>query len=789
MLKKAGCILVMVLMFATTVSAQSANFELAERFTTDNLEKMAGSTSIRPGWLENSDKFWYSYKTGNGTNFYIVDPARKTKDLLFDREYMASQLTSMTNKPYNSLDLDIEDIKFFDNNAAFSFTVDSLRFEFNLNTQVVTLVDTTEGEGDSRRRDWRNYAPDSSYVVYAKDHNLYLMKPNDADSVEIQLTTDGEKWYSYASSDDDTSKTKRLYTRATWFRDSKKLYIRRSDNRKVEDLWVINSTAKGRPKLETYKYPMPGDKNIAQEELIVFDVDSKDRVDMDVAKWKDQAIGGAYFNNGSIFTGEGSDKIYFMRRNRAWNKVDLCVSDTETGETKVLISEDSKPYFNTRYASLSVINDGEELLWWSERDGWGHYYLYDGEGNLKNRITSGPYTASETVKIDTTNRILYFEGYGKEEGVDPYYNMYYKVGFDGRGLKLLTPENATHSFDMSESRAYFTDTFSRIDMEPHSVLRDNEGRIVMELENTDISRLVEAGWKMPETFTVKAADGVTDLYGVMWKPFDFDPEKEYPIITYVYPGPQSEPVPKPFTLRGSRGRNVAIAQLGCIVVAVGNRGGSPQRSKYYHNWGYGNARDYPLDDNKYALEQLAARHSFIDIDRVGIYGHSGGGNMSTAAMFKYPDFYKAAVSSAGNHDNNIYNIWWGEIHYGVKEVVKKKDGKGKKSDDNGAAEEEGEKETVFEAKIDNNWSLAKNLKGHLLLVHGDMDNNVHPANTTRVVNALIKAGKRFDFMIMPGKRHGFGDYSKYFERMMWYYFAEHLVGDHRTNIEIYNHDK
>ncbi len=786
MLRKTGIVILVFLLSSSALIAQTANFELAERFNTEELSKMAGSTSLRPGWLENSDKFWYSFKTGDGTNFYLVDPGRKTKEPLFDRDYMASQLTIMTNKPYNALDLQVKNIKFFNNNTAFSFNVDSLRFEYDMNTQVVALVDTTDSS--SGRRGWRNFAPDSSYVVFAKNHNLYLMKTNDSDSIEIQLTTDGENWYSFAADDDDTSKTKRKYANASWFRDSKKIYVRRQDRRNVGDLWVINSTAKGRPKLETYKYSMPGEKNIAQDELIIFDVESKKRVEVDAAKWKDQSIGGVYFYGGYIFTGKGSDKIYFMRRNRAWNKVDLCVSDTETGETKVLISEDCKPYINTRYATLKLINDGEELIWWSERDGWGHFYLYDSEGNLKNRITSGPFTVRSAVMIDTTGRTLYFEGYGKEEGVDPYYSMFYSVGFDGSGLKLLTPENATHTFRMSDSYSYFTDTYSRIDMEPISVVRDNEGRIVMELEKTDISKMVEAGWKMPETFTVKAADGVTDLYGVMWKPFDFDPEKKYPIVTYVYPGPQSEPVPKPFTITGSRGRNVSIAQLGCIVVAVGNRGGSPQRSKYYHNWGYGNARDYPLEDNKYALEQLAARHSFIDISRVGIYGHSGGGNMSTAAMLKYPDFYKVAVSSAGNHDNMIYNIWWGEVHYGVKEVEKKKKGKNKKSEGN-SVQDEKETEIVFEAKIDNNWSLAKNLKGKLLLVHGDMDNNVHPANTTRVADALIKAGKRFDFMIMPGKRHGFGSYSRYFERMMWYYFAEHLLFDYRTNVEIYNHDK
>jgi dipeptidyl aminopeptidase/acylaminoacyl peptidase len=566
------------------------------------------------------------------------------------------------------------------------------------------------------------------------------------------------------------------------------VFLVKQDRRKVPDLFVVNALSNPRPTLETYKYSMPGEKNIAQDELIVIDVKTKELVNIDVKKWKDQSIGGVYFYGGGGLYPEHrtSDKLYFLRRDRTWSKIDVCVADTKTGETNVLIEEESKPYFNTRYATLLILNDGEDLVWWSERDGLGHLYHYDGNGRLINRITRGNFVVGNISAIDSTTNTLYFSAFGKEKDIDPYYNMYYKVDINGRNFQLLTPENATHSFSMPEKkRDFFVDTYSRINQAPKTVLRDKDGKVVLDLETTDIARLLEAGWKMPETFTVKAADGVTDLYGVMWKPFDFNPNNKYPLITYVYPGPQSEPVPKPFTLSGSRGRNVALAQLGFVVVAVGNRGGSPQRSKYYHNWGYGNNRDYPLDDNKAALEQLANRHAFIDISKIGIYGHSGGGNMSTAAMFKYPDFYKVAVSSAGNHDNNIYNIWWGEVHYGVKEVKKKQGNK--KGEEKEAAQDSTQKEKItFTTKIDNNQSLAKNLKGHLLLVHGDIDNNVHPGNTIRVVDALIKAGKRFDFMIMPGKRHGFGNYQSYFEKTMWYYFAEHLLGDYRTNVEIKN---
>lgn len=775
-------ILILLLVSASLiVFSQRANFEMAERFSTEKLVEMAGDITVRGEWLKKTDLFWYTYKNLDGRSFVLVDANKRSRAPLFDNEDMAMQLTRLTNKPYNSLDLPLRNLKFTDDNRILKFEVDSINFEFDIVRKTLAKKDSVQK--DTLRAPWKSYSPDSTYIVFARQHNLYLMKANDPDSVEIQLTDDGERWYSYAFAEGDTT-NKRIRARAMWFKDSKKLYVKRTDNRKVGELWVINSLKRPRPELETYKYAMPGEENVGQDELILFDVASRARLNINTSKWKDQALGGTYFGSGGgFFTGQKSDKLYFIRRDRTWSKIDLCEVNTHTGELRVLISEESKPYFNTRYAQLAVINEGRELVWWSERDGWGHLYLYDGNGNLKRQITRGAFYVGSIQHIDTLGRTLYFEAFGREKGIDPYYTMHYKADFDGRNMVRLTPENATHSFSMSESSRFFVSNNSRVDMPPVSVLRDNNGRVIMELERANISRLEEAGWKMPETFVVKAGDGVTDLYGVMWKPFDFDPNKKYPIITYVYPGPQTEPVPKAFTITGAQGRTIALAQVGFVVAAVGQRGGSPQRSKYYHNFGYGNLRDYPLEDNKKALEQLAARHSFIDINRVGIYGHSGGGFMSTAAMFVYPDFYKVAVSSAGNHDNNIYNIWWSEVHHGVKEVTRTSRKK-VKDEETGEMKEVVDTIVKFESRIPDNQSLAKNLKGHLLLVTGDMDNNVHPAGTLRVVDALIKANKRFDMMIMPGQRHGFGNMQQYFDRMVWYYFAQHLLGDYRNNVDL-----
>ncbi|NTU51844.1 MAG: S9 family peptidase, partial [Candidatus Aminicenantes bacterium] len=365
--------------------------------------------------------------------------------------------------------------------------------------------------------------------------------------------------------------------------------------------------------------------------------------------------------------------------------------------------------------------------------------------------------------VDEKLRVMYFTGNGREPGEDPYFTHLYRVNLDGTGLKLLDPGDASHASALSDNGKYFINTYSQVHTAPKSELFDATGIKLTDLETTDVTALTDAGFKFPEPFKVKADDGITDILGVMYKPFDFDPNRKYPIILYVYPGPQTESVAKTFSPRSG---SMFLAQFGFIVVEVGNRGGHPQRSKWYHNYGYGNLRDYGLADKKRAIEQLATLHPFIDIDRVGIYGHSGGGFMSTAAMLVYPDFFKVAVSSSGNHENNVYNRWWSEKHHGVKEVVDK-DGNVK-----------------FEYNIEKNSEIAKNLKGRLLITTGDQDNNVHPANTLRLAAALIKAGKRFDFFVFPGQRHGYGDMNDYWFWVRADYFAKWLLGDFSQTVDL-----
>jgi len=513
---------------------------------------------------------------------------------------------------------------------------------------------------------------------------------------------------------------------------------------------------------------MPGESDSTEQELHIFDVATKTSRLIDVSAFKNQTL-TIWSAPGPVNSAPGqirihtwlgdNDRFFFGRSSRDLKRIDVGTVSVD-GDVKILVEERANTYLDLRRPEL--VDGGREFVHWSQRDGWGHYYRYDMEGNLLNQITSGEYYAANVVGLD--RQTLYFAANGREEGEDPYYLHLYRVNLDGSGLQLLNPGDFDHESRMSESKRFFVDNYSRVNTVPASALYDNRGQKIMDLETADLSKLFEAGYQFPEPFVVKADDGITDLYGVMYKPFDFDSTRSYPMVQYVYPGPQTEAVNKSFGR--SMDRIDRLAQFGFVVVTVGNRGGHPARSKWYHNYGYGNLRDYGLADKKAAAEQLADRHPYIDISRVGITGHSGGGFMSTAAMLVYPDFFKVAVSGAGNHENNIYNRWWSERHHGVTERITPQG------------------DTTFVYHIERNTQLAKNLKGRLLLVTGDIDNNVHPANTIRMAEALIKANKRFDFVLLPGQRHGFGDMTEYFFWKMGDYFSQHLLGNYQDDVDI-----
>ena len=774
----------------------------AEKFTQDKLKTMLFSTTVDPHWFQQGNNFWYEYKTSEGTFWYVVNPNTRSQSLLFDRDEMAAQLTEIVQDPFEARQLPIRKLKAKEDGRTFTFEVQSTRdakpkkgekkgkgkeiFYFSYDYPTRKLTHLKDKEEEPKRLMWGSISPDKKTVVYAKDLNLYKMsyedylkaKKNEKDStiVEIQLTTDGQEDFGYGIprnvlNTDTLCNGKRRGVYGVWSPDSRHFVMTVSDNRAVKPLWVINVMAQPRPTLETYKYQMPGEKEAPVVHTYLFDMQDNTRKEIKSAAYKDQTISLQYKpmeqkqrdmdERVSVWLGD-NNRFYLTRSSRDLYRIDVCSYTIGEDSIVPVIKERMNTYQETR--PLKTLSGGKELIQWSERDGWAHLYLYDDKGNLKNRITKGPWHVEDILKVDEKARVIYFTANGRNKDENPYYEHLYRVNADGTGLKQITKGDFFHQSEVDDDARFIVDNYSRINTIPKAVLLDNAGNKVMDLQESDFSQLFANGYKFPELFTVKAADGVTDLYGVMYKPFNFDSTKVYPIVDYVYPGPQVEAVYYPFTRMSPR--TDRLAQAGFIVISVGQRGGHPSRSKWYHNWGYGNMRDYPLADHKYAIEQLANRHSFIDIDKVGIHGHSGGGFMSTAAMCQYPDFFKAAVSCAGNHDNTIYNRWWSETHHGVKEQITEKG------------------DTTFVYKIATNPQIAKNLKGHLLLIHGDIDNNVHPGNTIRVVDALIRAGKRFDMLMLPQQRHSFGDMNEYFYWRLVDYFSEHLKGKSEKFVDI-----
>ncbi len=801
------------LLYSTKAYSQQpvtkANYDLAERFSSKKINSRVFSTSIRPNWFKNSDKFWYTYKTTNGEKYYIVDPVTGSKREIWNMAELAAQITEIIKDPFDALHLPITNLELKEDKV-FTFDIKStlpddskkkkndkkgkeekktksgekkvFHFEYDINSGKLT--DVTDKEPKKEYPRWANVSPDEKYAIYTKNNNIWYMdmenlkkaveEEKDSTIVEHKITTDGIKDFSYGRTSYDKEgnidTTERSYCGAAWSPDSKHFAITRSNRSNIKDLWVINVLAQPRPKLETYKYLMPGEPG-GKTYLYVFDFATKKSTIIKTKAFKDQSLSietapstikDVYTDYYSTKWLGDNGKFYFTRQSRDLKRLDVCTVEIGSDTCKVIIPERLNTYVESR--ELKLINNGKEIIQWSERDGWAHLYLYDNTGKLKNRITSGPFHVASITGVDEAKRTVYFMANGKEEGENPYYSHLYSATLDGGNIKRLTPKNFDNKVEMSEDAKYFITNYSRVDAAPKSELYENTGRRIKEMETADLSSLFAMGYKFPETFTVKAGDGITDLYGVMYKPFDFDSTKVYPIIEYVYPGPQTEAVNSSWSK--SMNRVDRLAQLGFIVVTVGNRGGHPDRSKWYHNFGYGNLRDYGLEDKKVTIQQLAAKYKFIDGNKVGIHGHSGGGFMSTAAILYYPHFFKAAVSCSGNHDNNIYNNWWSEQHHGLLEEVNEKG------------------DTTFKYNITTNQSLASNLQGHLMLVTGDIDNNVHPGNTIRVINALVHANKRFDMLILPGQRHSYSDMDEYFFWKMADHFCKYLIGDYQDSPDI-----
>ena len=785
---------------------RTPNYELAERFSAKRIGQMVFSTSVRPVWFRNGDKFLYAWKTSDGTQYYIADPKAGKTEPVFDMDKLAMQITEIMRDPFDAKHLPISNISIDpENDGILKFDIKSTKektdttgkatgekltyhFRYEIAGKKLTY-DTADKK--EKYPDWANVSPDGLTGVYMKNSNLFYMDtlnlrkaaedPKDSTLVEHRITSDGYKDFCYGinnySGNTETDTTKRVFpSELVWSPDSRHIAVMRWDMAPLKDFWVINSLTQPRPTLETYKYQMPGEPG-PKGHLYVFSTSDWTSRQVKINAFKDQDLimqpdvrtTDDQFDEFYSSRWLGDDNgFYLTRMSRDLKRMDICYVGVDSDSTRTVISERMNTYVESRQTRL--LDGGRKLIHWSERNGWANLYLYNADGTLIRNLTEGAYHVDDVLAVNEKEGYVLFRACGKEKGENPYQMHVYRVSLQGGEPKMLDIPDMNIDAIASDDGKYFIANYSRVDCKPASALFDAAGKKVCDLGEADFSLLFAAGYKFPERFKVKAADGITDLYGAIYKPFDFDSTKVYPICDYVYPGPQVEAN----NISWSRGftRTDRLAQLGFIVITVGNRGGHPDRSKWYHNYGYGNLRDYGLEDQKYAIQQLGARYSWIDLNRVGIHGHSGGGFMSTAAMLKYPDFFKAAVSCAGNHDNSIYNRWWSEQHHGITEKVEAGD-------------------TTFVYSIETNPEIASNLKGHLMLVHGDIDNNVHPANTIRVVNALIRANKRFDMLILPGQRHGFGDMNEYFFWRMADYYCEWLMGSSKrdeVNIKEMNND-
>lgn len=786
---------------------QSPNYELAARFSAKKVSQMVHSTRVSPNWFLNSDRFWYKWTDSEGTQYYIVDARTGKKTTVFDMDRLAMQITETVKDPFDAQHLPIRDLELKDDKA-FTFQImstlpekDSTRikrwgdkkmFSFSYDIASGKLTDITGQEEEEKYPSWVNVSPDGKIGIFAKNANLYWMDQenmakaakDDKDStiVEHRITTDGTREFGWGADSyngwswqDSTRRYLPYYL--VWSPDSKHFATMKFDMSDIKELWVINSLSSPRPTLKTYKYQMPGEPG-PKELLYVFNTEDMSSRYVRTVAFKDQSTSFEsaprttadryrdYYSN--VWLGDNAG-FYCNRISRDLKRYDICRVDLDSDSTRTVISERMNTYVESR--PLRLVNGGKQMIHWSERNGWANLYLYNADGTLAGTIVEGPFHVESVLAVNDAEDYIIFNACGYDRSENPYQMHTFRVNFDGTGLKQLDMKDMDVWASADDNGEYLVCNCSRVDAVPATALYSASGTKLADLEKADLSQLFAAGYRLPERFTVKAADGITDLYGVMYKPFDFDSTKVYPIIEYVYPGPQVEA--NNISWSSNMTRTDRLAQMGFIVITVGNRGGHPNRSKWYHNFGYGNLRDYGLEDQKTAVQRLAAMYPWIDGTKVGIHGHSGGGFMSTAAILTYPDFYTAAVSCAGNHDNSIYNRWWSEQHHGILEQVSEKG------------------DTTFSYKIDTNPQIAGNLKGHLLLVHGDVDDNVHPANTIRVVNALIRANKRFDMLILPGQKHGFGDMNEYFFWRMADYFSQYLLGESqrdRTDIVQMNND-
>jgi dipeptidyl aminopeptidase/acylaminoacyl peptidase len=743
---------------ATSISSSAqqiltaADYQRAEKFMGYNTSPLVFH-NVRPHWLPD-DRFWYRNVGPDGSEFVLYDAAHATRQPAFDHAKIAAALSAAAGKTCDAAHLPFMSFEFSPDGHSISFDVQAKHWTCDVQGSHCAADTKPEDHAASPRVE--SLSPDSKSAAFIRDFNLWVRDV--ATSKETQLTTDGVKDFGYATDNAGWIHSDRAVL--LWSPDSKKIATFQQDQRGVGEMYLVE-TKVGHPKLEAWKYPLPGDEVVTTIQRVIINLDGPKVIRLQLPPDQHrsticddvQCRGGEWAD---VEWSADAAHLAFVSTSRDHKREQLRVADAATGAIRDVLDETAATQFESGQGKVNwhFLPASNEVIWCSERDGWSHLYLYDlATGKLKNQITSGDWTVTQLLNVDQKNRKLYFLADGSEKGSNPYFAHFYRIGFDGKGLELLTPEDAGHQVMLSPSGHFFVDSYSKPDMPSVTLLRDENGKLLATLEKTDISRLLATGWKPPVPIVVKARDGVTDLFGLMYAPTNLDANKKYPIVNNIYPGPQGGSVGT-WAFVDARGDAQSLAELGFVVVQIDGMG-NPERSKKFHDFYYANMGDNTLPDQIAAMKQLAEKYPWIDIERAGVWGHSGGGFATADAMFRYPDFFKVGIAESGNHDNREYEDDWGERYQGL--LVKNADGT-----------------TNYDDQA--NQNLAKNLKGHLLLAHGTMDDNVPPYNTLLVVDALIKANKDFDLLLLPNQHHGYGMESLYMTRRRWDYFVRYLLG-------------
>lgn len=678
---------------------------------------------------------WYKVQTAEGEAFYKVDPASKKKETLFSTSSLITQLENAVHQKVNKHEIPLENLKMEGEGVSFeafgktwSFTDNQLTDKGNINAPQRperywgSLRDEREGNPI--------LSPDKKWKAYIKNSNVYISKVDDPKS-EKALSFDGSPGEYYSAF-------------LSWSPDSKYIYSTRIRPGGKRVLTLIESSPSDQlqPKLHTRDYLKPGDA-LNQKYPVVFDIEKNKTYEV-----SPELIANQYSLSFPQWRAD-SKALLFEYNQRGHQNYHVLRFDTENGKVTEVIKESSPTFFHySGKKFLHYAQKTEELIWMSERDGWNHLYLYDAKsGKVKNQITKGKWVVRKVIKVDEASRRIIFEGSGREKGQDPYFIQYYSVSFDGSDFRVLTNENGNHRATFSPDFNYFVDIWGRLDQAPETVLRSTaDGKILMHLEKADIKDLLKTGWVMPEVFVTTGRDDSTDIWGMIIRPSNFDPKKKYPVIEYIYAGPHDSFVPKNF-VTDSRGDLHQLAELGFIVVQIDGMGTS-NRSKAFHDVCWKNLKDSGFPDRMKWIKTAAKKYPYMDISRVGIFGNSAGGQSSAGALLHHPDFYKVAVSSSGCHDNRMDKIWWNEQWMGYPI---------------GPHYEES-----------SNVTHAHKLQGKLLLILGEMDDNVDPSSTFQLINGIIKANKWVDFLFVPGMGHSLGgDYGEHRRRD---FFVKHLIG-------------